>query len=121
MLSIKEIVLVAPARAFVEIVLRGKEIGKVRLESIILFKNDFRINMGQKKKKRKEKEKKLLHTLFLFLYVKKKILLSIFISILSVSLKHTFFKEIIICSYPEDSSLAPSSLFFPTACPLFLL
>jgi len=49
MLSIKAIILVAPAQAFVEIVLREKEIGKVRLENIILFKKDFRLYGSPKK------------------------------------------------------------------------
>lgn len=53
MLSIKAILLVAPAWAFVEIVRRGKEIGKVRLESIITFKNYFRICIGHTHTKRK--------------------------------------------------------------------
>lgn len=67
MLSMKATVLVAPARAFVETVLRGMEIAKGRLESIILFKNDFRISVEHLKKKKKNK---LLHRLFL-LYVNK--------------------------------------------------
>lgn len=69
------------------------------------------------KKKKKKKEKTSSQA---FSTLCEKILL-VFISILSVAFKHSCFKEIIICSYPKDSSLAPSSLLFPIVCRLFLL
>lgn len=39
-------------------VLRGKEIGKLRVERIIPLRNDFRITMGLQKQRRKEKGKR---------------------------------------------------------------
>jgi len=38
-------------------VLRGKEIGKLRVERIIPLRNDFRITMGLQKQRRKREKK----------------------------------------------------------------
>lgn len=72
LMSVKVIALTIPAQVFAEMVVRGKEIGKVRLESIILLKMTLEsLWVIHTHMREREREKKLLlHGLFL-LYVKK--------------------------------------------------
>lgn len=94
LMSVKAIALTIPAQVFAEMVLRGKEIGKVRLESIILLKMTLE-SLWVIHTHEREREKEKASSPWAISTLCEKISL-VFIWVLLVSFKNFCFKNIFV-------------------------